>query len=732
LQLHHKHIVRCFELGQHGQTHFLVMELVEGATLKDYIAKQGQLSVQETARIGHETALALEHAWQQQIVHRDIKPSNILLTRDHHVKLADLGLAKFFGAGGDDAERMTTRTGMLLGTIDYLAPEQAEDAKRADIRSDIYSLGCTLYHCLTGEPPFAAGTELQKILAHREETPTPIPQRNPRVDNLFADIIELNMLAKRPEDRYQTPTELAAALEPWIGGASQAFSVLDMLEQAVQQDEGSGVNLGLPMKQATIPNRVPGWETQCAKAWNHARRSSSRLDMFFSGVQHAAQTVGLVSLRSLLIAGILIGIVALVPAGIWYLQRAALSRVGPPVPGENNLAPALKPDATSEQANFEMSPQEELFTGLQTAMYLGNNFDQLLQTLVAAEVDFQWPNSQLFAGQSANYPGGPFSLRFAGWIKPPQAGRFKLDVESDDGVRLWLDDQLQIDDWTAHARRRADAPWMDLADRPYSLKIEYWEAYVGSGYLTLNWEQENGFSRHLVPATALFHKHSDVETASGPASSDSSQAGRPEAPFWLAPRVDLDPRTLLPASIELVAGPRQNVWYQQTNNELLDPSAAPGRGGNIGPFISSADQGYGIVPRGLQVGARPYGDRTYVLSTVDPVLSGLTLLRTRMAHKAVNDDRFTIVVSAKEPCLVFVALDQRSLSTYQQAGSPAWLQGFAPTGHRLVTNDPISAQANSGYLVFVKKTAAGQIYFGPACMDPRVNSMYFAFFATDR
>ena len=108
LQLQHDHIVRCFELGQHGETHFLVMELVEGATLKDYIARHGKLSVQETARIGHEVALALEHAWQQQIVHRDIKPANILLTRDNRVKLTDMGLAKFFGPQGD-AQSLATR-----------------------------------------------------------------------------------------------------------------------------------------------------------------------------------------------------------------------------------------------------------------------------------------------------------------------------------------------------------------------------------------------------------------------------------------------------------------------------------------------------------------------------------------------------------------------------------------------------------------------------------------------
>ncbi|HVA47845.1 MAG TPA: protein kinase [Pirellulales bacterium] len=221
LQLRHDHVVTSFELAQHGSLHFLAMELVDGPSLSAHLAKQKRLGVRETARIGHEVALALEHARELGIIHRDIKPSNILLSRQGNVKVADMGLAKFFGpqaqAGGPD-----TRTGQFMGTIDYCSPEQAVDAKRADIRSDIYSLGCTLYHCLTGKPPFAEGTEVQRIMAHIDILPAAIRVKNRDVPPAFAELIEKRMLAKDPGDRFQTPAEAAEALAPWARGEAGA------------------------------------------------------------------------------------------------------------------------------------------------------------------------------------------------------------------------------------------------------------------------------------------------------------------------------------------------------------------------------------------------------------------------------------------------------------------------------------------------------------------------------
>lgn len=214
LRVQHPHIVHTFHLGQHGDTFFLAMELVVGSDLSKHITRHGKLSVPETARIGYQVALALEHARSQGIIHRDVKPSNILLTLRGHVKLTDLGLAKFFGTGEEPVTDLT-RSGAVLGTIDYMAPEQAEDARRADTRSDIYSLGCTLYKCLTGRTPFQEGTHVQKIISHRQEPPEPIRMWNSDVPEELANLIVQKMLAKSRADRFQTPFEVAAALAPW-------------------------------------------------------------------------------------------------------------------------------------------------------------------------------------------------------------------------------------------------------------------------------------------------------------------------------------------------------------------------------------------------------------------------------------------------------------------------------------------------------------------------------------
>jgi len=218
LRVQHPNIVRTMEIGQQGSTYFLVMEMVIGTDLAKIIRQSGKLSVGQTARVGYDVALGLEHARQLGVVHRDVKPSNILIAADGTAKLTDLGLAKFFG-GSDEAASLTN-TGAVLGTVDYISPEQAEDAKRADTRSDVYSLGCTLYHCLTGRAPFADGTTFQRLLAHREEDAEPISTWNPDVPRELDELIVKKMMAKARGLRLQTPAEVAAALEPWARSAA--------------------------------------------------------------------------------------------------------------------------------------------------------------------------------------------------------------------------------------------------------------------------------------------------------------------------------------------------------------------------------------------------------------------------------------------------------------------------------------------------------------------------------
>jgi tetratricopeptide (TPR) repeat protein len=191
--------------------HFLALEFVEGIDLYDYIERKGRLAPEESRRILVQAVKALDHAFAQGITHRDIKPSNFLLTRERdrmRVKLTDLGLAR----KADEEEFRVTRAGSTVGTIDYLAPEQARDSASADIRSDIYSLGCTLYHMLAGIPPFSEGGLGERVLKHLQEDPPDVRQLNPQVSDAMWALL-LRMLAKKPEDRYQTPAELLDALK---------------------------------------------------------------------------------------------------------------------------------------------------------------------------------------------------------------------------------------------------------------------------------------------------------------------------------------------------------------------------------------------------------------------------------------------------------------------------------------------------------------------------------------
>jgi WD40 repeat protein len=211
-RLSHPNIVTTYDAEDAGETHFLVMEYVEGTDLGRLVKERGPLPVDRACEYARQTALGLQHAFEQGMVHRDLKPHNLMLTPDGRVKILDFGLACFASEAASAAG--VTGTGLVLGTVDYIAPEQADNPHEADIRSDIYSLGCTLYHLLAGRPPFATGTALQKVLAHREKNPQPLTELRPDLPEGFMPVLE-RMMAKDPRQRYQTPAEVAIALEPF-------------------------------------------------------------------------------------------------------------------------------------------------------------------------------------------------------------------------------------------------------------------------------------------------------------------------------------------------------------------------------------------------------------------------------------------------------------------------------------------------------------------------------------
>jgi WD40 repeat protein len=240
-KLHHPNIVTAFDADQAGVLHFLVMEYVEGRSLADLIAERGSLPVAEACDYARQAALGLQHAHDQGMVHRDIKPHNLMVvsgggptTSSHHsqptthqVKILDFGLARL-ARTPDDASPGTaistaplTGAGAVMGTADYIAPEQAADPRSADIRADIYSLGCTLFHLLTGRSPFPEGSVQDKLARHATAPLPPLTTLRPDAPAELAAILA-RMTEKNPADRYATPAEVAAALAPFAQfGSSQ-------------------------------------------------------------------------------------------------------------------------------------------------------------------------------------------------------------------------------------------------------------------------------------------------------------------------------------------------------------------------------------------------------------------------------------------------------------------------------------------------------------------------------
>lgn len=208
----HPNIVRAYDIDQDDNLHFLVMEYVDGTNLQDLVKKFGPLDVLRACHYIYGSAVGLQHAHEIGLVHRDIKPGNILLDRSGVVKILDLGLARFFNDSDDNITKQYDEN--ILGTADYLSPEQAEDSHTVDIRSDIYSLGATFYFLLTGSQPFPDGTIPQKLIWHRSREPKPIRSIRPEVPEEVAAVVT-KMMAKKPEDRYQTPAGVMEALSPW-------------------------------------------------------------------------------------------------------------------------------------------------------------------------------------------------------------------------------------------------------------------------------------------------------------------------------------------------------------------------------------------------------------------------------------------------------------------------------------------------------------------------------------
>ncbi|HEV3260605.1 MAG TPA: serine/threonine-protein kinase [Gemmataceae bacterium] len=248
-QVTHPNIVLAHDAACIGDTYFLVMEYVEGIDLAKLVKEHGPLPVGQACDYVRQAALGLQHAFERGLVHRDIKPSNLLLTfQGSVIKILDMGIASLDSMPPAPAGSASPRSPMLLGTPDYIAPEQAVDPGRADIRADIYSLGCTLYYLLAGQPPFAAGTQAEKLLGHQQVEPPAVEQLRPELPADLLPVIR-KMMSKQLPDRYATPADVARALEPFAqAGSCDAHFLLTL------GDEGLG---SLDPAQPTLAEAHP-------------------------------------------------------------------------------------------------------------------------------------------------------------------------------------------------------------------------------------------------------------------------------------------------------------------------------------------------------------------------------------------------------------------------------------------------------------------------------------------
>ncbi len=224
-RLDHENIARVYYVGVDRGVHYIVFEFIEGINLRDLVQRDGPLPLADAISFTLQVAEALAHASQRDVIHRDIKPSNVLVTPEGKAKLVDMGLARLHQVEHPDND--LTASGVTLGTFDYISPEQARDPRSADVRSDIYSLGCSFYFMLTGRPPFPEGTVLQKLLQHQAEDPVDPRQFRSDLPKAIGAILA-KMLAKSPARRYQTPMELIEDLSAVVTEGSTPRAVLEL------------------------------------------------------------------------------------------------------------------------------------------------------------------------------------------------------------------------------------------------------------------------------------------------------------------------------------------------------------------------------------------------------------------------------------------------------------------------------------------------------------------------
>jgi serine/threonine protein kinase len=288
-RLSHPHFVQAFELeleggaGSRGAP-YLAMEYVEGLDLGKLLAQVGPLPLTQACEYARQAALGLEYAYEQGLVHRDVKPANLLVSADSStVRILDIGLARLEWSYRPDPGSTPTPADQgitLMGTPDYVAPEQALNAEQADIRADIYSLGCTLYHLLAGEPPFPGKSLARKLLQHQQAAPPSVRRLRPELPEELDAVLQ-KMMAKQPDDRYRTPALVAIALKPFCQGDDVWVSVDQFLPRSQEAGEDRPAAAVDPK-----PPAGPSREAEYAERRTYPRRAGNPIPVLILDSYH--------------------------------------------------------------------------------------------------------------------------------------------------------------------------------------------------------------------------------------------------------------------------------------------------------------------------------------------------------------------------------------------------------------------------------------------------------------
>jgi serine/threonine protein kinase len=547
-RLTHPNIVTAYDAEQAGNVHFLIMEFVEGVSLAHVVRTGGPLPIALACDYIRQAALGLQHAHERGMVHRDIKPANLVLGRDGMIKILDFGLARFVSESSSMVENLT-QAGSFLGTPNYIAPEQANDPRDADIRADLYSLGCTFYYLLTAQPPFPEGTVLQKLVAHAEQTPVPVTNFRRDIPSKVVSVLD-RLIAKKPANRYQAPIEVARVLASLRDGSPETIKPPASVPKTLPAP--GPVTIPAPKEHVAPLALVP--DASKAKPPSAPRSGIQR-----GGKKPRHKTATTPSIeRSGTMRALLLLLVIALPSALGLAAYQALvhpaapsvpspvvagSDVPPspppvlhpveparlkPAPGGDAVASSLgsklrsgspspspgTTDRTRSQSSRRTEPVPMPATGvhgLRADIFKGMRFQEKLLSRVDPRLDWHWPD----APPDPSLAGSAYSIRWTGWLKPVRSGQYKFLLKSADGARLWIDEKLVIDHWEpAHPVLEMQSDVLYLADLPHRIRVDYYEALHGNATLSLRWRRLGEAEARVIPTECLLHENASDKAAS--------------------------------------------------------------------------------------------------------------------------------------------------------------------------------------------------------------------------